>query len=509
MTPPNRSTPIAEPTWYSDIRYLFGQTDIDHMKAQNLDLSTYDDVVASAGNIYAQVATGNMPPGDPWPPAWQTTFLNWMQNGYPKGAPASPENGARALRFSEGSERKATRIRKEITTLTPAELENLIKAFTGIMAKDPSDPNSYFVQAGYHWLPAPTYCQHHVPGYNPWHRAYLVGFENALRSIPGCENVTLPYWDITTPFPDVLTMPPFENYTLPQAIGGDFEEGYVTSRYSLSGIQQNLINYGVADCISRALTKTDWEDFHGYWSGAMRNTIISAHDGGHLSIGPTMADQSVAAFDPVFWFFHANLDRLFWKWQQQIQATTLTGLLSTISKDRDPISYQIFTNPALEVLTPFTSNPPNLNTLSIIDSESSLDIDYEEPVELAAMPFLAKTQQSVLASKPFAVQTDRVNVRVQGLNRLKIPGSFSVHLLKNGERIASSAFFQPREAEKCENCANNAIIHFDFELQLEDVSNSTLEVVVEPVDKSFVGDRFPHKLMGNPTIDVQLLLRTE
>ncbi len=28
-----------------------------------------------------------------------------------------------------------------------------------------------------------------------WHRAYLWRLEEALRSIPKCENVTLPFWD--------------------------------------------------------------------------------------------------------------------------------------------------------------------------------------------------------------------------------------------------------------------------------------------------------------------------
>jgi hypothetical protein len=41
------------------------------------------------------------------------------------------------------------------------------------MAKEPSDPDSYFVQAGIHWLPAPLYCLHHENRYNPWHRSYL------------------------------------------------------------------------------------------------------------------------------------------------------------------------------------------------------------------------------------------------------------------------------------------------------------------------------------------------
>ncbi|EKU98475.1 tyrosinase family protein [Leptolyngbya sp. PCC 7375] len=502
----SKTTPVADPTWYSDIRYLFTQTDIDHMKSQSIDLTSYTDVVAIAENIYGQVATDNMPPGNPWSQAWKTTFLNWMKHDYPKGQPPSLRTTELLTDVEESS---ATRKRKEITTLSSTELDTLKKAFSGIMAKNPSDSNSYFVQAGYHWLPVPTYCEHHAPAYNPWHRVYLLSFENALRSIPGCENVTLPYWDITTPFPEVLKTAPFDSYTLPQDISEEFKAGYVTQRNSYPEIQKNLKDFGVTEDINRALTKTDWEDFHGFWSDASHNTIIAAHDSGHNSIGPTMANQSVAAFDPIFWFFHANWDRLFWKWQTLLDATSLNGLLSTINKSTDPVSYQIFTIPALQNLTPFTSNPPKLNTVSIIDSKGSLDVDYEDPVTFTAMEFLAKTQRSTAASHKFSVHTDHVNVRVQGLNRLKIPGSFNVHLLKNGKRIASRALFQPVEAEKCENCVSNAIVHFDFELPLETVLNGELEVVVEPIDKSFVGDRFPHKLMGNPTIDIHLLLKTE
>jgi tyrosinase len=107
------------------------------------------------------------------------------------------------------------------------------------------------------------------------------------------------------------------------------------------------------------------------------------------------------------------------------------------------------------------------------------------------------------------LQTERVNVRVQGLNRLKILGSFGVHLLKDGKRIASRGFFQPNEVDKCENCVKNAIVHFDFELPLAKISKGKLEAVVEPVDKSLVGERFPNELMGNPTIDVHFLMTTE
>jgi tyrosinase len=505
--PPNSTVPVADPTWYSDIRQLFTQNDIDHMGPQGLDLTSYDSVKNSAAGIYSQVSTGNMPPKpNTWPQAWVTTFFNWMKNGYPKG---TPKTTIAAPTVTGATTTKATRIRKEITTLSQSELSTLKKAFSAIIAENPSDPNSYFVQAGYHWLPGPLYCQHHVPGYNPWHRAYLVSFENALRSVPGCENVTLPYWDITTPFPEILKSPPFDGYKLPKDIGTGFNAGYVTQRYSYPDIQKKLTDFDVNGKIKRALTKTDWEDFHGLIAGAPNNTIISAHDSGHVSIGPTMADQDVAAFDPVFWFFHSNWDRLFWTWQKQMGGTNLNGLLSTIQKDKDPQSYQIFTVPVLQELPPFTSNPPKLNTVAIIDSENSLDVDYEAPPAPTQLNFLAKTELSILASQKFIVHTDRVNVRVEGLNRLKIPGSFQVNLLKDGRTIASSAFFQPVEADKCETCVKNAVVHFDFELPLEAVSGQPLEVWVEPVDKSMVGDHFPSKLMGSPTVEVRFLLSTE
>lgn len=486
---------------------MFNSTDAQHMRQQGLDLASYDEVRNHAGDIYQQVAAQNMPPGRPWPSDWVATFLNWMNNAYPKGSPPSTLPAAKLAALQV---KATTRLRKDVTTLSSTELDALKNAFTTIMAKDSTDPNSYFVQAAYHWYPAPnTYCMHHVPGYNPWHRAYMLSFENALRSVPGCENVTLPYWDITTPFPEVLKSVPFDAYTLPEAVSPDYPKGYVTNRFDYPTIEQNLAKYNVTADINRALTKTDWEDFNGFWGDAGYDTIIAGHDSGHNSIGPTMQDQGVAAFDPVFWFFHCNWDRLFWKWQTLMIATDLNGLISTISKETDPISYQLFTDPALETLNPFTTNPPKVNTTTIIDSVNGLDVAYQDPPSTTEVTMLPKTKATALASEQFFVHTKRVNVRVSGVNRLKIPGSFNVHLLKDGQTIASRGFFQPVEVEKCETCVQNAIVHFDFELPLETVADGKLGVWVEPLKTSFIGDRFPNKLMGNPTVEVRFLLSTE
>jgi hypothetical protein len=509
MASTSPTAPVANPTWYGQIRDMFSSTSRSHMAAQGLDLGSYSQVVNHAGDIYQQVAGGNMPPGTPWPSDWVATFLTWMNNGYPQGTP--PAAGVKSHFASRAkalaAAPKASRIRKNITTLTPAELALLQKAFTEIMARGADDPNGYFVQAGYHWYPAPnTYCMHHVPGYNPWHRAYMLSFENALRSVPGCEQVTLPYWDITTPFPDVLKGAPFDEYTLPEAAGPGYPKGYVTSRYDYAEIAANLAKYDVTGDIARALSKTDWQDFHGFWSDAPNNTIIAAHDAGHDSIGPTMSEQNVAAFDPVFWFFHCNWDRLFWLWQQKMEATDLHGLMTTIDQSIDPVSYQLFTDPKLGVLNPFTNGPLKLDAVATIDSANGLDVDYQSAPAAAA--FSARTRRVLPASRTFSVEDARVNVRVNGINRLQIPGSFAVHLQKDGQTIASRAFFQPSEVQKCANCVENAIVHFDFDLPLSTVQGGKLGVWVEPADKDFVGDRFPHKLMGNPTIEVHLPLVT-
>lgn len=496
---PNSTTPVADPTWYGDIRYMFTDTDIAHMGNQSLDLTSYDAVVASANGIYGQVSAGLMPPGSPWSAAWTQTFLNWMVAGFPKGTDTGSKVAVAALAAAQ----PVGRIRKDINALQPPEIALLKQAFSGIMAKNPTDPNSYFVQAGLHWLPAHPglYCQHHVPAYNPWHRAYLLGFENALRSVPGCEQVTLPYWDITTPFPDVLKSAPFDAYTLPQDVGQGYNAGYVTKRFPYPTIEANLAGFNVTGDINRALGKNNWEDFHGLLDNRPNNTIISAHDSGHGSIGPTMADQNVAAFDPVFWFFHCNWDRLFWQWQTEMNATDLRGLLTTIES---AASKAIFTVSVLETMTPFT-----LKTVDIVDSTKSLDVDYQPPQARVAEMKVAKLQQSALAAKPFRVKTDMVDVCVSGINRLKIPGGFTVHLLKDGKPLASRFFFQPTEVEKCSSCVNNATVHFNFELPLDAVKDGQLSVQVEPVDKSFVGANFPSKMMGNPKVDIRFLVHHE
>ena len=47
----------------------------------------------------------------------------------------------------------ATRVRKDVTKLSQAEEDLLIKAWIGIQALPPDDENSFFKIAGYHGMP--------------------------------------------------------------------------------------------------------------------------------------------------------------------------------------------------------------------------------------------------------------------------------------------------------------------------------------------------------------------
>lgn len=105
----------------------------------------------------------------------------------------------------------APRIRKDARDLSADEIDTLSRAFRGIMELAPEEESSYFALAGQHWYPAPGECLHHEDRYHSWHRVYMRRFEDALRGVEGCADVTMPYWDITAAPPDFLFAPPFDS----------------------------------------------------------------------------------------------------------------------------------------------------------------------------------------------------------------------------------------------------------------------------------------------------------
>lgn len=492
---------VANPTYMQDIRNFFRPIDVDHMAAKGIDLGTYAGVKKQAMAVYAHTAPGgDMPPdaAGKWSVNRRQTFLNWIMKGYPQGTATQTPAPAAATLLESGP---PVRLRKSITVLTAAEIETLKTAFRGLMARDPTQPDSYFAIAGIHGLPQ-AWCAHHIDPFNPWHRVYLMQFEDALRSVPGCQDLTLPYWDVLTDVPALLNEEPFASYTLPLDPGASADPPqpgkyfpYTTSRSSPEVFAADRLQYGVAYDIETSKKQTTWG---AYNVGGYQDFSMQAHDGGHVAIGPTMAVQEVASFDPIFWFFHCNLDRLWWRWQQAVGATTLTGFKSTITNG----DTMWLDTPPFNGLQPFTTT-----------SAESLDmgVEYEDlPVAADQTPKFENYVGSLEAARAFKIRRSTpVSVRVKDIARLNIPGSFVVHLLADGEPIAKRAFFQPDAPKSCPTCVKQALVNIDFRLDADQLLDKTLSVSIEVPTQTEMGTSFPLAAAGNPTVNARLLLEDE
>ena len=490
--------PVKNPTYMADIRQFFTDDDIAHMGPKGIDLSSYDGVKKNAPTIYIHTRQpdGDMPP-DPYP-KWtadmSATFFNWIMNGYPMGSAvvAAPMLQAEAM-LATG------RVRKNVDSLSPAEVTALANAFKGLMAIDPGTDGSYYALAGIHGLPQ-TNCLHHEPRFNPWHREYLRVFEDALRSVPGCGDVTIPYWDLSMPVPALLKQPPFDKYVVPVNLGPGYGANYTTMRYPDATIASNLQEN---DFFGNTTTSLRQTRFGHYGIDGYQDFSIAAHDGGHVSIGDTMADQNVASFDPIFWFYHCNLDRLWWKWQTLVGATTLAGFKSTMSSaDQYWLSPPFSTLPA----TPAWSVTADQTIEQTDISYDSLDTG----AVAAGAPQFENRVGSIDAERSFTIRSAApVSVRVKDIDRLNIPGSFQVHLLADGQPIATRAFFQPATPRNCSNCRDHGLINVNFRVDQAEILDRKLTVEIHVPSQEEAGTEFPLSQAGNPTINARLLLQDE
>ncbi|HEY1655071.1 MAG TPA: hypothetical protein VGF86_08170 [Candidatus Tumulicola sp.] len=72
------------PTFQNDIRPMFTQIDVDHMRDYGIDLSSRDDVEKHGEAIYQTVTGGTMPPpgtGERWTSEMCERFKRWRDGG--------------------------------------------------------------------------------------------------------------------------------------------------------------------------------------------------------------------------------------------------------------------------------------------------------------------------------------------------------------------------------------------------------------------------------------------
>jgi tyrosinase len=444
-------------------------------------------------------------------------------------------------------------------------LEDLMRAWKGVKELPAEDPRSFFTLGGYHGEPFRGagwgssaywggYCNHGNVLFPTWHRMYLVKLEQALQSIPGCEEVMLPYWDETSEdslqggIPWALTQKDFvlDGQTIPNPlrsfiftksikdnINGDNPnyskpQGYETVRYPLSGLvgteadrlatekhnaqypdyDQNvqLLNDNIKNwlnatvivngkpirgghvldkykiCLSapnytvfsNTTSAGQWNDDHASKTYTPVVPLESPHNSIHLAVGgfdvPNVFDASpisgangdmgendTAGLDPIFFFHHCFVDRVFWLWQKKNGFTDHLEIIphypGTNSVDSQgptpgtvPNSWLTLESP----LDPFKvvehGKERPCTSLDCINIEKQLGFTYG-PGSLDD-----ETLSKVALS---AVESSHV-IGVTGLNRAPIRGSFLISVFGNlgGERVllGTEAVLSRWSVQYCANC---------------------------------------------------------
>jgi hypothetical protein len=245
------------------------------------------------------------------------------------------------------------RMRLENFSKDAQRVASLRRGVQVMKARYPSDPSSWFFQAAIHGVTkeAVAAAGHRDPqvasvdqerfwnqcphfdrlgasslSFLVWHRAYLYYFERILRKAAGDPTLALPYWNYEDPqqrtlpaiFADASNNPLFAaERTQALKDGGRLSPATVdtTIAFRRNSFLGRAANDGFGGALSDVepaeegvIEQQPHNAVHGAVGGSFRQADGSEGDG-------LMGSVETAAFDPIFWVHHANVDRLWTIWE--------------------------------------------------------------------------------------------------------------------------------------------------------------------------------------------------
>ena len=226
------------------------------------------------------------------------------------------------------------RMRKDANTLTAAERDRFIAALAQLNNQG-AGPFQLFRDMH---VTAAQDEAHFDMGFLPWHRAYLLDLERELQAVD--PSVALPYWRF-----DVAAPRLFES----AFIGVSNAAGAV--QFSAANPLQFWVTDGVAGIIRRPEFDTVTMPATDTVPPPARPVLIEAatlalgqaagsrfldfttmegnpHGRAHVSFGGMISSIGTAARDPLFFLLHANVDRLWAKWQWMFRRFDTTNAAS-------------------------------------------------------------------------------------------------------------------------------------------------------------------------------------
>lgn len=262
-----------------------------------------------------------------------------------------------AVRFTPPAIPPVVLTRKNVYSLTPAEITSIKTGISNMKALPYTDPTSWLYQAAIHGttLPdgLPSWNTCHQAGasffFLAWHRMYCYFFERILRAKSGDPNLTLPYWNYQT---NAVLHPDYRN----SAAGNTLYDG--SRNASING--GGSIPAAISVSINNALLEIPYYDF--------QTDLNGPHGSVHGSVGGNMSSVSTAAKDPVFWLHHCNIDRLWEEWLRKCGGRVNPSDAAWLNK-----SYTFFDE---------TGTAISMTGSQVVSTASQLNYKYDFPPKL-------------------------------------------------------------------------------------------------------------------------------
>ncbi|RPA88302.1 Di-copper centre-containing protein [Ascobolus immersus RN42] len=264
-------------------------------------------------------------------------------------------------------------IRKEWRTLSNKEKDNFLKAVNCLHKQKKAKTTKFYPGAttrfedfiAEHKQQTPYI--HLVGHFLPWHRLFIAEFENTIRK--ECKyDGGVPYWDYTKDSEDIALAPVFAdshgfggNGTPPPGTSPEPFVPYCVTTGPFANWTLN-IGPGVSQerlAEPRCLSRSIWKDIATVWMapeieaeikrqtyfGAMTRSLegeptfeeVGMHGAGHFVVGGTSSDVFTSNTEPIFYLHHANLDRIWWEWQQTNYADRLWDISGSIIPRRPDV----------------------------------------------------------------------------------------------------------------------------------------------------------------------------
>lgn len=256
-----------------------------------------------------------------------------------------------------------------------------------------------------------------------------------------------------------------------------YNKGFPDNEKNAQLLNDFLVKYVMEDvekAVKDCLKVSNYDNFSNTRSVRMKEVSLETpHNTIHASIGSVqyfiprkeagnyplasgdMGSVPLAAFDPIFFFHHCFIDKVFWEWQ--IRHNT-TKNLPMVGNSRYNISTE---------LRPFKKNETEFYTSADSPNIESLGYNYG-PLEVNTAN--SSKRKALRSAGPGKAWFSRKVLIVSGIDRSLIKGTFVVEAFAKGNTsrtkyyLGNHTVFSRSDVENCENCMETLDITLTFSL---------------------------------------------